>query len=457
MYCAAELKCAAKVMLRRYTLSLSLSTLNELFMHIVIVTAGGAGMFCGSCMHDNTWARALMQAGHEVSLIPTYTPIRVDDHNESLDRVFFGGINVFLNDKFRWWGRMPRLLTHILDRPSLIRMATKWSVSNDASELGELTISMIRGEEGPHRAAIEELDKYISDDLKPDVVIFSNALLSGAVRELKQRYSGPILCMLQGDDVFLDGLNDQYRQTAIGLISERAQDFDGFLTHSQFYRDHMANYLSLPVENFSVLPLGIDFTGHSGLPEARSVGPYTVGYFARIAHEKGLHNLVDAFVELRAKIPGARLKVGGYLDRSHRKYLSDVLKSAGEHQSGIEYIGSPATLQEKVTFLNSLDVFSVPTEFLEPKGLYVLEALANGIPIVQPSHGAFPEILDATGGGIQVPAKDPLALAEGLLEMSDTTHRDKFSKRGWEQVRANYSPEAMVARTVEIVEGQLSR
>src|SRR5690606_7688687 len=137
---------------------------------------------------------------------------------------------------------------------------------NDAAELGELTISMLQGEHGPHRKAIDELARFLAKELKPDVVIFSNALLAGALHDIRQRWPVPILCTLQGDDVFLNGLSDQYRQQAIDLVSQSAQDFDGYLTHTQFYRELMSKYLSLPAEKFHVLPLGIDVREHPGLP-----------------------------------------------------------------------------------------------------------------------------------------------------------------------------------------------
>ena len=62
-------------------------------MKIAIITAGGAGMYCGSCMQDNSLALALLSLGQDVQLLPTYTPIRTDESDVSLDRVFFGGIN----------------------------------------------------------------------------------------------------------------------------------------------------------------------------------------------------------------------------------------------------------------------------------------------------------------------------------------------------------------------------
>src|SRR5690606_32252317 len=104
-------------------------------MHIAIITAGGAGMFCGSCMHDNTWARALMAAGAEVSLIPTYTPIRVDEQDVSDRRVFMGGLNLYLEHKSRLWRRLPRAITRPLDHPGVLRLLSKLSISSDAADL----------------------------------------------------------------------------------------------------------------------------------------------------------------------------------------------------------------------------------------------------------------------------------------------------------------------------------
>ena len=421
-------------------------------MHIAIVTAGGAGMFCGSCMHDNTWAKALIAAGHEVSLIPTYTPLRLDENSEALGRVFFGGINVYLNDRYRWWSSAPRFMTRWLDHPGIIRLATRWSVSNQAQELGELTLSMLRGEEGPHRKAVEELDSFISDHLKPDVVIFSNALLVGALRVLRQRFDGPILSVLQGDDVFLDGLSEEYKQPVIDLMSQRSAEFDGFLVHSEFYRDYMAEYLNLPTEKFRVIPLGIEMEGNTGTVDGRPEQPFTIGYFARIAPEKGLHHLAEGFVRFKEHASDARLRIGGYLGPGERAYFGEAIARLGNYDESVKYIGSPKTHEQKVEFLKSIDVLSVPTDFQEPKGLYVLEAMANGTPVVQPNHGAFPEILGKTEGGILVEPKNPDALADGLAKMSDQPTRRQHAESGWKKVRDQYSAEVMAKRTIEVLE-----
>lgn len=427
-------------------------------MHIAIVTAGGAGMFCGSCMHDNTWARALRAAGAEVTLIPTYTPIRVDEEDQSGAPVFLGGINVYLDHVLPGWRRLPRPLVRWLDAPSIINLATKFGVSNDAHRLGALTLAMLAGESGPQRREIDELVDFLATDLRPDVVCFSNALLVGVVRRLKERYSGRVYCTLQGDDVFLEALPEPYRRRAIAEISMRAAGFDGFLVHSNYYRDFMSEYLSLPVEKFRRIPLGIDLAGHVGQPGERDANPFTVGYFARICAEKGLAELVEAFRILHAKHPHTKLRAGGYLGKSDRRYFEAVRKRTAELGPAFEYVGSPATHAEKVAFYRSLDVLSVPTVYREPKGIYVLEALANGVPVVHPAHGAFPELIAATGGGLLCRPGDPHDLAEKLEELYlDRDRRLALASAGRAAVHARFDPQTMAAATLAAFGSEISQ
>lgn len=409
-------------------------------------------MFCGSCMHDNTWARALMARGVEVSLIPTYTPIRVDEENVSDARVFFGGINVYLSSQWHWWRAVPSFLKHWLDHPAIIRWATSKAVSNDAKQLGQLTLDMLAGESGPQREQVEELAQFIGEQLKPDIVVFSNALLAGSVRRIKQLFAGPVLCVLQGDDIFLDSLPDSHREPVLQALRNRARDFDGFITHSRYYAEHMAAELSIPLDRFHQLPLGIDLTGHDGQP--RPAGdPFTVGYFARLCPEKGLHLLVEAFVRFHAKHPRTRLRVSGYLGDRDRSYFEQVRSQAARLGSAFEFVGSPATQAEKVEFLKSLDVLSVPTVYREPKGLSILEALANGVPVVQPAHGAFLELIKATQGGLLFePGNVDDLTAQLELLVSDPNLRERLSKTGQQQTREKFSAEAMAQQSVRLFE-----
>ena len=421
-------------------------------MRIALITAGGAGMFCGSCMHDNTWVRALRDAGADACLIPLYTPIRVDEEDASLDRVFFGGVNVYLNSRWRLWDRVPRSWRRWLDRPRLLEWATRFAVSNDAHRLGRITISMLQGESGPHGEQTAELVDFLTNHVQPDVVVFSNSLLVGALQHLKASFRGQVYCILQGDDVFLEALVEPYQSRAIELIQQQAASFDGFLVHSRYYRDFMSGYLGLPKDKFHLLPLGIDLKGHDGQPVLSSNDRFTIGYFARVCPEKGLDQLVEAFKILHAEAPNSRLLAGGYLARRDRKYLRRIQREAACLGDAFRYVGSPEWLGEKVAFLKSLDVFSVPTVYREPKGLYALEAMANGVPVVLPCHGAFPELIEATGGGLLIEPGDPEQLAGALQQlMSDPSRRLELARAGRAGVRRRYDPQTMAEETIRVL------
>jgi glycosyltransferase involved in cell wall biosynthesis len=437
-------------------------------MHVAIITAGGAGMFCGSCMHDNTWARALLKAGAEVTLIPTYTPIRVDEESLSSQRVFFGGINIYLKHRWPICQRLPRWMTRWLDHPQLLNLATRIAVSNDAKQLGDLTLEMLAGESGPQRQQVEELAAFLADELKPDVICFSNALLAGALSRIKAKFSGPVLCTLQGDDIFLDSLSEAYRAKVSEQLSEKAQGFDGFLVHSDYYRDYMSDRLNLPRERFRKIPLGIDVSDEGGIAEslevdsgaarAASGDEFRVGYFARICPEKGLHVLVEAFRILRQRLPNARLIAGGYLGKRDEAWFEKLRRDARDLGDSFEYIGSPPDHDSKVSFLKTLDVLSVPTVYQEPKGLFALEAMANGIPVVLPSHGAFPEMLARSGGGVLVEPECPDELAASLETLlTNPINRAQLAKTGYQGVRKFFSAEVMARESLAVFEEYLDR
>jgi glycosyltransferase involved in cell wall biosynthesis len=414
-------------------------------MHIAIVTAGGAGMFCGSCMHDNTLARALIGLGHEVSLVPTYTPIRVDEENVSSPKVLLGGVNVYLDAMVPLWSRLPRFLTSWLDSPRLLSAVSRLAVSSDAHKLGKLTVALLRGDEGPEQREVADFARVLGREIRPDVICYSNALLAGTLPRLKKEYDGPVFCLLQGDDIFLQDLPEPYREQSLALIRQHVREFDGFLFHSAYYRDFMGDMLAIPAGRSAVVPLSLDLQGHDGEPRARTEGLFTVGYFARICPEKGLHRLIDAFRILHARQPATRLVAGGYLGTRDRAYFERLVRETADLGDAFTYAGSPPDHAGKVAFLKSLDVLSVPTTYREPKGLYVLEALANGVPVVQPRHGAFPELLELTGGGLLVEPEKPLELAQALESlMLDEPRRLQLARTGWETVRSRTLAEATV-------------
>ena len=179
----------------------------------------------------------------------------------------------------------------------------------------------------------------------------------------------------------------------------------------------------------------------------------TIGYFARVCPEKGFHLLVEAFRRLHARQPRTRLVVGGYLGPRDEDYFKGVLRDAAPLGDAFRYVGSPASLTEKVELLKSFDVLSVPTLYREPKGISILEALANGVPVVQPAHGAFVEMLEATSGGKLFAPGDASALAGCLEEyVVDRTARIAAGQRGQAAVRTQFSSEVMAAATIGLFE-----
>lgn len=404
-------------------------------------------MFCGSCMLDNAWARAMRAKGARVSLVPTYTPIRVDEEDVSIDRVFLGGLNLYLDHRFRWWRRLPAWLRRLLDAPWLLRGMGSFAAGNEADQLGALTVEMLRGPQGALETDIDRLVHYLCDLLRPDAICFSNALLAGVLPALRGRFSGPIFCLLQGDDLFVQELPEPYRTEARSRMKRLVSNFDGFLIHSRYYRDFMAEWLDQPPERFHRLPLGIDLSGHEGRPRRRGSRPFRIGYFARVCRAKGVHLLVDAYLRLLREGLAVELHVGGYVRKSDRRFLRELRRRTRKAGRELRWIGSPDRRADKVAFYTTLDVLSVPTEYREPKGLPVLEAWANGLPVVQPAHGAFPELIESTGGGLLFAPADTTDLARQLRRLAeDEELRLQLAHKGYHGVRRHHDL-ARVART----------
>ncbi len=408
-------------------------------------------------MHDNAWARAMMDAGTQVTLLPLYTPIRVDEANQTSTRVFFGGVNVYIDQYVPGWQHLPRWMTRPFDAPWLLRAVSNRGVSNNAAELGTLTEDMLLGQHGPQAREGEQLVQFLTQELKPDVIVFSNVMLCSVVERLKATYSGSVFCMLQGDDIFLDGLTEPYRSRVFERLQPIIDRLDGFIVHSRFYAEFMQRYLSIPAEKLHRLPLGIECRGHTGLP--RAIGsPPTIGYFARLAPEKGLRELVEAALILQARGVNFRVLAGGYLNPKQPEYWRDVQRLAAPLGDRFRYAGSPDTLAEKVAIYRQFDVLSVPAPYRDPKGLYVLEAWANGVPVVQPAHGHFPELIEETTvGGMTVTPGDPVALADGLHRLiTDTTFRRDCAQAGWEAVRKNHDLPVLAKATQDLFANILS-
>ncbi len=421
-------------------------------LKVIYLAAGAGGMYCGSCLRDNRLAATLMRQGRDVTLIPLYTPLRTDERDASTPRILYGGINVFLQQRAAWLSTLPSLADRLLDSRWLLRAAGRWAARTRPEDVGDLTVSVLRGEEG---AQVRELDKLIRAlrGIPADLINLPNLMFVGVARRLREEFKTPIVCTLGGEDLFLDALTEPYRTHALELIRARAADVDAFVAVTQYFAAHAAKHFGLPSERVHHVPMGIRIDD-SSVSDPPPHQPFTIGYLARICPEKGLDNIAQAFVALRRRGRHCRLRVAGYLGAGDRSYFNRVaadLRNSG-FSSDVELVGE-VTRNGKLRFLEGLHVLSVPTVYPEAKGFYVLEALACGVPVVQPAHGSFPELIEQTGGGLLCPPGDPEALADAITSlMDDEALRRRLGASGREAVRRSFTNTAMADQTWALYE-----
>jgi glycosyltransferase involved in cell wall biosynthesis len=270
---------------------------------------------------------------------------------------------------------------------------------------------------------------------------------------IKKALGRPVCCTLQGEDLFLSGLEDSYRERSLELIRANIEHVDGFIAVSEYYAGFMSDYLCIPKSKIHIVPLGINAEDFKAKGRTAS-DIFKVGFFARVAPEKGLHVLCEAYKRLRSRpdAPKATLEVAGYLAPEHKPYLKAIERQMKEwgYADEFHYRGA-LDRQEKIEFLRNLDVMSVPATYDEPKGLSLLEAMACGVPVVQPRRGSFTELIEKTRAGILVEADAADSLAEGLLTIwENPSLAEELGRNGFEGVRKHYSVARMADRALEV-------
>lgn len=416
-------------------------------------------MYCGSCLLDNALASEMLAQGHDVTLLPLYTPTLTDEPNVSRPRVLFGGISIYLQQRLPLLGHLPRFFDRWLDSPRLINALAGRSVSNNPRFLGDMTISMLQGTDGVLKREFDKLIEWMAGEPTPDVINLPNSLLIALARPIKRAFGRPVTCTLQGEDLFLGNLPEAYRARALSLIHEQVSHVDRFVAVSTHCARFMSEFVGIPSDRIAVVPIGINLTGLL-VREDRSTRPpaeanvFRVGYFARVAPEKGLLPLAEAYIRFRERShpAPARLEAAGYLAADHQPYLDRVrqtLERAGR-LGEFTYHGA-VDRHGKANFLRSLDVLSMPAIYDEPKGLSLLEAMSVGVPVVQPRRGAFTEIVESTGGGLLVAPDDPSALADGLQALwNDRVLAERLGRQGCAGVRSAYTVQHSAAKLLAL-------
>lgn len=425
-------------------------------MKIVHVIPGSGGTFyCQNCMRDNDLIKSLIALGHEVYMVPMYLPLSID--HEDLSRtegmpVFYGAVNMYLKDRIPLYRHAPRWLVRLLDSGPMLRFAARKAGSTRASGLEEMTLSMLRGEEGRQAEELDYLVRFLGESIGPDIIHLSNALLLGLARRLKYDLGAHIVCSLQDENEWIDPMRADYRKKVWSLMAERAADVDMFVASSRYYADLSREQLNIPLEKLRVVEGGIDPQGYelSPLP----FDPPVIGYLCRMSEYFGLGIVVDAFLRLKRdpRFGNLRLHLTGGYTGDDRKFVDTMLNTIGSHGFADDVvIFEKLGRDERIRFLKTLTLLTVPVPSGEAFGAYQVEALAAGVPIVQPNVGGYPEFIEKTGGGVIYEPNDGENLARamaGLLAAPETVR--SIAEKGRQSVLEHYTMRRMAQDMEEL-------
>lgn len=404
-------------------------------------------MYCGNCFRDNALVAELRKQGHTTLMVPLYLPMTLEEEDASAGTpIFYGGINVYLEQKSPLYRKAPRWLRSFLNAPGLLQWASGRAAKTRAEDVGDLTVSMLRGEEGNQARELEELIEWLREQGRPDVICLSNALLAGLIRRLRSGVGAPVVCMLQGEDYFLDALPKEWREQAWLTMQERMAGADLIIAPSRYYAEVMTRRLALDAAKVRVVPNGIHLEGYEPAPALPSHPP-VLGYFARMCREKGLDTLVDAFLAIKSRnqVENVKLHIGGGCGPGDEPFVAE-LKERIQRRGWMQDVKffPNLTREEKQQFLRGLTVMSVPANYGEAFGLYLLEAWASGVPVVQPRTAAFTELVEATCGGALYEPNDAPSLAVAVENLIVDPKRCRaLGEAGRQAVVKDYGVERM--------------
>ena len=421
-------------------------------MKIVHIVPGFGGTFyCGNCLRDSGVVASLKKAGHDAITLPMYLPLTLNGETNPDLPVFYGAVNIYLK-QFPVFRHMPKWFEKLLDSPPVLKFAAKKSGSTRASGLEDLTKSMLLGAEGHQSEELQQLVDFLRYHEKPDIVHVSNALLLGMAKKIRDEVGVPVVCSLQDEDVWVDAMHENQREKMWQLLAEKGKDVDAFIAVSDFFAGVMQKRMAIPDEKLHVLHVGVRPDAYSYSKPASN--PQAIGYVSRMCAENGFEVLIDAFILLKKNpaFKSVKLKATGGQTGDDKEFIhkqiSKLKRNNIDKDFEITHDFTQSALQD---FFKLTTVLSVPVLNGEAFGLYQLEALASGVPLVQPELGAFPEIINATGGGVIYKPNTAEALAEKLAEvLSDTTKLETMSLSGRKAVEEKFDCGKLSEKMVEI-------
>lgn len=428
-------------------------------MKIVNIVPGFGGTFyCGNCLRDSGYTKSLIKLGHDAIMLPIYLPLTFEHEVEENEHpIFYGAVNVYLKQNFRLFKNMPAWMEKIFNSASILRYASKKAGSTRTEGLEEMTISMLMGNEGNQNKELQELIDFLKNHIKPDIVHLSNALLIGLAKQIKKQLNVPIVCSLQDEDVWVDAMNDFYQNKVWNLMSEKAADVNTFIAVSEYYASSMKIKMKIVENKMNVVPIGIDSSIYKYAEPVSN--PQAIGYISRMYKEHGFGLLIDAYIKLKqnSEFKNVLLKLCGGYTADDKKYVNEQikkLKKAGIYND-VEFVEDYKTAN-RYKFFNMITILTVPVLMGEAFGTYQLESLACGVPLVQPQLGAFPEIIEQTGGGVTYFPNTADAIVEKWIEvLSNPKLIMEMSKKGQDSVLKKFAVDTVSDKILNVYENLL--
>lgn len=413
-------------------------------MNIVQITAGTGNFYCGTCLRDHSLVKALNQLGHHCILFPMYLPLQTDSTDYINTTLHMGGINFYLGHTLPFYDKLPSWFHKFMDHPYFLTLAGKFRHFTKAKDLGELTYAMAGNFSPYHQKSIDQLKTSIQSTIKPDIIILSNVLLNGLAKSLKETFNCKILCTLQGEDSFIESLPKEYQEKSWNAINENTAYVDQYIVVSQYHQQAMSKYMPKLSDKSTVVYNATDYQSRQYDKNPNTI---TLGYCARLSYPKGLHTFVDMFIELCKQKPNLELKchIAGIMLEEDKPFVEQQKqKLKGANLYGKVTISPNITKAEKDTFYKNINLLSVPANYSESFGLYLVEAWAHGIPTVQPNSAAFKEITEHSHAGILYAADDQEDYLKQVVKLiSEPELYSRLSQNGVKAVKEVFNPEKM--------------
>ncbi|HNR35663.1 MAG TPA: glycosyltransferase family 4 protein [Candidatus Hydrogenedentes bacterium] len=426
---------------------------------LYLVPGSGGSFYCQNCLRDYAIVRALRKQGHDVIIVPLYLPMFDQQMAAESDApIFFGGINAYLRERIPLFRKAPRWIERLLDARWILRRAASREGTTKAADLGAMTLSMLNGREGNQKKEYERFMEWIGAQEKPDVIHVSNALLLGFAPLIRDTLGVPLVCGLQDEEPWVDAMREPHSRLCWDALADRGQHVAAFVSTSRWYADRMIDRMGIPPGRMRVVHPGIDAAQIR--PVDLSFDPPAIGYLARINEAQGFDAVFDAFLQLRAESAFSELKLRatGGATPADRVFLQSVqarLREAGATDS--VHIDREFQTLPHPDFFDGLSVMSTPVRGGEAFGMPLIEAMARGIPVVQPNVGSYPEILAEGGGVLYDPAEDG-GLADALRSvLSNPEYARDLGCQGREVVLRRFTVDRAAREMINIYESVAGR